>query len=151
MSFQIYDLYTGWIVAFVDGQWRHVRLAAGYATLALWDKPNEHVGIVEQKAAQAAKPGDAVQFWELATSPFALVAGPVLDPNILERIAFVRFGRVEGCNAGLSAIIDSLDTGRRLVGLNYDDTSDIDPDWPRLPPPETPSRWTRSVRSLVIS
>ncbi len=146
-----FDLYTGWIVAFVDGQWRKVHISPGFVTLAPWLQPNAHLGVFTETEAAKAINGEDAASQPIGQSPHALVAGPVLDPNVLDRISFVRFGRVAGWNADAGAIIDSLDTARRLAGSNFDDGAGLDPDWPRLPPPDSPSRWTRTARSLVVS
>jgi hypothetical protein len=116
------DIYKGWVVAFVDGQWRHVHIEPGWVTFARWDEPNQHIGIVREGAVDEA---GARNVEELATSPHALVAGPVSDPDVLERLAYVRFGRAKTLNPielmadgeMLRAIAKNLDNSKGLLSV----------------------------------
>jgi hypothetical protein len=139
------DIYSGWIVAFVDGQWRDVHIEPGWVTIAQGDEPNQHIGICRAGAVDEA---GAKNVEELATSPHALVAGPVLGRDKLDRIACVRFGRIKRLN-DVPFIADS--ELFRAVAENWDDRGGLNPYWPRFDPPQTPRRWTRTARSLTIS
>lgn len=139
------DIYKGWIVAFVDGQWRMVHIEPGWVTFARWKEPNEHLGICRDADISANGVQNAT---ELATSPHALVAGPIQNPDILERIAYVRFGRFETLN--YSPIIADGEL-IQAIAENVDDRDGLSTYWPRFDPPRMPGRWVRTPRSLIIS
>lgn len=137
------DIYKGWIVAFIDGQWRTAHIEPGWVTFALWKEPNQHLGICREEDITVEGVKNAT---ELATSPHALVCGPIINPGHLDRIGCVRFGRTATLQPELYSLKDvppeicaDLDSTRR------------DRDWPRVPLPARPRRWTRTARSLVIS
>ena len=148
-----YDIYTGWIVAFTDGQWRHARISPGYVTIADFWEPNRHRGVFRREDVLACKTGkmEDIQGWELATCPFMLTSSPVLRDDILSRIAFVRFGRAREHSPDAFHLVDSLDILQHEIGRNLDDLDGIDERWPRHLTPEMPNRWTRTALSLVFS
>ena len=139
------DIYSKWIVAFVDGQWRHVHISPGWVTVADWSEPNQHIGICREGAVDEA---GAKNIEDLATSPHALVAGPVLDRNVLNRIACVRFGRSRTLNQAGPLPDGELS---RAVARDWDDKAGINETWPRFILPTSPQKWTRTARSFVNS
>ncbi len=147
-----YDIYTGWIGAFVDGRWRRVFISPGWVTLAPLDKPNEHIGIFREEDVSKAGPGQPVEYKAIGHSPHALVAGPVIEADILDRIAFVRFGRKRvDDNTGTPWIIEATSWVELKIARNLDDRDGIDPSWLRTALPKMPSRWHRTARSLANS
>lgn len=137
------DIYKKWIIAFVDGQWRKVHIEPGWVTFARWDEPNQHIGICKED--DVTKRGIS-HVADLATSRHALVAGPVLEEDVLERIGCVRFGRVQT----LRPEFTSLECVPPHVCADLDDTC-TGQDWPRVDLPATPRHWPRTARSLANS
>jgi hypothetical protein len=126
---QSWDIYTGWIVAFVDSEWRKVFISPGWVTLADWLKPNDHVGIfTEEEAAEVIRGESQSRGVPLTHSPYALISSAILDRDVLDRIATVRFGRVP---TGETRYAFVEDTGRHLLA-DRDDSQGVDPDWPRF-------------------
>lgn len=144
------DIYTGWIVAFVDGVWRRVYIQQGYCTLASIFEPNRHEGVCNLEDARKVWEGEArtLILQSIERSRHALVAGPVFEDDVLDRIAFVRFGRSQRLGAD-KILVDSAIGD--LIAQDLDDSSGVQAGWPRVPPPATPGRWDRSARSLIIS
>jgi hypothetical protein len=149
-TFDEYDIYTHWIVAFVDGQWRHVHIQPGWITLAPWLSPNAHVGVFREKDLAGLRPGQAVPYDPIPNSPYALVAGPVIEPKVKGRIRFVRFGRIR-TGIERDAILDFGPPGFREIAQDLDDAHGLDPNWIFADPPAAPPRWIRTVRSLALS
>ena len=137
------DIYKGWIVAFVDGQWRTAYVEPGWIAFALWSEPNQHLGICREGDLSLAGVQDAS---ELATSPHVLVAGPIIEADKLDRIGCVRFGRVETLKPEFYSVADLPPE----ICADLDDRR-LDREWPRVALPTRPRRWTRTARSLVIS
>lgn len=137
------DIYKGWIVAFVDGQWRTAHVEPGWVAFAIWSEPNQHLGICREEDLSLAGANDVT---ELATSPHVLVCGPILDASQLDRIGCVRFGRVETLKPEFYSLKDVAPE----VCADLDDTR-LDREWPKVPLPVRPRRWTRTARSLVNS
>jgi hypothetical protein len=128
-----------------NGQWRDVHIEPGWVTIAYGNEPNQHIGICRQGAVDEA---GAKNVEELATSPHALVAGPVWDKDKIDRLACVRFGRWKRLNPTISLADGEL---FRAIAEDWDDKEGISQYWPRFDPPDTPRRWTRTARSLTIS
>jgi hypothetical protein len=146
-----FDIYCGWMVAFVDGQWRKVFISPGWITLAPWRQPNEHIGVFRDVDFKGKRPGEPVPCEAIGRSPYALVSMPVLDADTLDRIAFVRFGRVPTGNQR-HAIWEFGDQVRKWAILeDLDDSRGIHPAWDRFSLPRMPNRWDRSARSLSLS
>lgn len=118
---------------------------ARLVTFAYWNEQNQHLGICREEDLTE---GTAERVTELATSPHALVGGPILDRDMLDRIACVRFGRSTTLNPSPMLADDEL---FYAISGDWDDVEGINPHWPRFDPPETPRRWTRTARSLAIS
>ena len=140
------DIYTGWIVVLVDGEWRHAYVSRGFATLADFNFPNEHAGVFNLDDLA----GKQVRVMPLERAHMVQVGSLVIDPDILDRIAWVRFGRV-ACtlNWGPASLRDS---GAKMPILNNaDDLVGLPEDNFRLPPPKPPERWRRTPRSMVVS
>jgi hypothetical protein len=128
-----FDIYTGWIVALVDGQWRKVHISPGFVTIADWWEPNNHIGVFTEEEAAKAINGEESNCKPIERSPYALIADVVRDQDVLDRVAFVRFGRDRARSFQGMAIVDSMDAVRRYIGCGFDDTDGINPDWPRDP------------------
>lgn len=141
------DIYSGWITAFVDGVWRRVHIAPGFATIADWTLPNEHLGVFALADIEGAR--DGVALTKLEHSPYALVGPEITDKDTLERVAYVRFGRIaRTTNWGPNSIVDN-ETMLHLSDL--DDLTPLDPFGPRVAPPYRHARWTRTPRSMIVS
>jgi hypothetical protein len=135
-----FDIYEGWIVSFVDGQWRHCRVTSGYIAIAPHDRPNQHLGIIP--LSSFCRHEGKVCGTEVACSQYVFVGSQVINPDVLDRISVVRFGRTAST---LRAI-----RGNTLES-DLDDLNGVDCDWPRRALPAMPARWTRTSRSLVHS
>lgn len=140
------DIYSGWIVAFVDGVWRHVHIPAGYLTIAEYFEPNKHIAVFKKEDVDR---GEGMIEGQPIERSVALVAGPVVDKDVLERIAFVRFGRIGKKNDDCLYLVD----GWLMIEINrdLDDSQGLDPAWMRFLAPAGPSRWERTARSLILS
>ncbi len=148
---EAYDIYRRWIVAFVDGSWRHVRIADGFFAVAPHREPNQHIGVFRQSCL---RPGIDVQGDPIGASQFALVGAQVTDEDVLGRIAFVRFGRTGTVGAKGVVLPDgSMKFVMRELAVNddLDDCTGVNPQWPHVRLPTRPSRWERSARSLEKS
>ena len=143
------DIYSGWIVACLDGQWRHVHIEPGWVTFAHWNEPNQHIGITRQGAVDEA---GAKNVEELAVSPHALVAGPVLERDILDRIACVRFSRIKQLNTRFAVPLLGHKHSQleRAVSQDLDNAAGLKVDWSRFDVPPSPRRWVRTARSLSM-
>ncbi len=134
----MYDLYTGWIVAAIDGQWRQVEISPGWVTLADWLHPNEHEGVFsEPEAARLIQASEErfvkIEGTPLNACPHAAVGDIITDPDVLDRIAFVRFGRVPTGEERF-ALLDFGDMTLAFALLNdLDDSNGLDPTWNRFP------------------
>ena len=140
------DIYSGWIVAFVDGVWTHVYVPAPFCTIADHWEPNDHLGIFRREDVDRAE--GTIQGEALEASRHATVGPQVVDEDVLDRIAFVRFGR-DASQIHEERLSDG--TRYRLIDRDLDDGKGLDEQWPRLQPPAGPERWNRTPRSLVVS
>lgn len=147
---QDFDVYSGWIVANINGAWRKVHVSAGWVTLADWLSPNDHIGVfTEAKAAKAINSEEA-DCQPIGQSRYALIADIVRDPDVLDRIATVRFGRVPTGEKRYAFIEDH---GLHLL-KDRDDRQGIDPSWGRYPQPtpqpfEVAHRWDRLLKGPI--
>lgn len=93
---ETWDVYSGWIVARVDGFWRHVYVQDGFVALADFYAPNAHVGVFRTSdlAGDVTGPDHSIEGETISTSRHAFVAGLVVERDILDRVDHVRFGRV---------------------------------------------------------
>ena len=148
-----YDLYSGWIVAWVDGTWRACRVATGFAAVADNKKPNQHIGVFRTEDVSSG--AHDAQGWLLNKCPHLIVGPEVDDHDVLDRIAFVRFGRTVRVGPLLTGIYDGAPNERLFVKYaidrDLDDSQGLDPEWPRHKLPEMPKQWVRSARSLAQS
>lgn len=87
------DVYEGWIVAWVDGAWRHCKIATGYVTLADHFSPNDHIGVYLKEKIGEALDGNVASH-DLAVNPYLNVGAQVLNEHILQAVAIVRYGRI---------------------------------------------------------
>ena len=97
---QCIDIYNKWIVAFVDGAWRHVYVPAGWVAFARRDEPNQHLGVCWDTAIDAT---GARGVEALGTSSVVLVGPQVTDQEILDNLDTRRVGWVATISAGSDA------------------------------------------------
>ena len=107
------DIYSGWIVAFVDGMWRHFHIPAGNVTIAEYFEPNKHIAVFKKEDVGR---GEGMIEGQPIERSVALVAGPLVDKDVLERIAFVRFGRIGKKNDDCFYLVD----GWLMIEINRD-------------------------------
>jgi hypothetical protein len=109
------DIYSGWIVAFVDGVWRHVHIPAGYLTIAEYFEPNKHIAVFKKEDVDR---GEGMIEGQPIERSVALVAGPVVDKD-------VRFGRIGKKNDDCLYLVD----GWLMIEINrdLDDSQGLDP------------------------
>jgi hypothetical protein len=126
------DVYEGAIVALIDGVWTHCLIAAGYCTLASQDAPNEHLRICRTRDVV---PGQEVETEEFSGSVQILAGRPVEDLDVLDRVAFVRFGRAKTIGHRRLGIYDAVGSAELFVEYDIDrgldDQKGLDADWPR--------------------
>ena len=143
---QSIDVYSGWIVAFVDGLWRHVYVPATFCTIADHWEPNQHLGVFRREDVDRAE--GTIQGEALETSPHVVIGPQVIDEDVLHRIAYVRFGR-DASQIHEERLIDcAFPSVAWSIYQNLDDSKGLDESWPRYPSPAGPERWNRTPRSL---
>lgn len=158
------DVYEGWIVAWVDGVWRHCKIASGYVTLADHFRPNDHIGVYLKEEIGEALDG-SVATNDLAVNPYLIVGAQVIDDRILDTVAVVRFGRIAEAGVEVQqSVFGAPDDPWFNAQLTIRDNLDLQPEgcgpdkecFPpisagRHPLPEMPKRWRRSIRSTLYS
>lgn len=126
-----HDVYAGWIVALVDGVWRKVHISPGFGTIAPFDEPNHHLGVFQLSDIERGQ----TKLTPIEHSSAALVGPEIVDKDVLDRIAIVRFGRIAQLYPKRRLdIIDNLFLLKIWYG-NYDDLLGLDPWLERYPPP----------------
>lgn len=154
-----YDVYSGWIIAWVDGVWRHCRVANGYATIALFDRPNQHLGVFRE---DDLNDGNTIKGDAVGASPYVFVGPEIVSRALLGQIAVIRFGKSKAVGAAPSMFL--LDGALDVIALQYAiledyctpvSTSMQEPlkdervGWYKLPP--MAKRWPRGPLALSLS
>lgn len=152
---RLLDIYENWIVAHVDGVWRHCRLVDGFVCVASFDQPNRHRGVVRKRDITSAS--GEVSADDLAISPFLWIGAQVVDEAILTRIAIVRFGLcaqlwgrfTADTSAESCAIRPAIEQGWFVPAGEPQPTAVAGLAKYQLP--SMPARWRRTARSLMLS
>lgn len=155
------DIYTGWIVAFVDGVWRHCRVSTGFCTFAHNDQPNQHLGLIPLDVIGAALDGK-IRPHEIDVTPYLWVGPLVTEDDVLDRIAVVRFGRAAQAGAApFFGLIDCVNAGFLHALMRDHDTPSDKDHWATgahlgdtigvYDLREPPRRWRRSILSTLHS
>ena len=89
-----FDLYEGWIIAWVDGLWRHCRVATGWVAIAQQQRPNQHIGVFLKDRLPEAWRGEADQPGHSGASPSVGRPGSLREHPAVEhrRCPFRRLG-----------------------------------------------------------
>ena len=155
-----FDVYRGWIVAFVDGAWRHCRLANGFATIAQFDCPNQHLGVFRE---DDIKDGAKVLGDPVGASRYGFVGPEIVGRTLLGQIAVVRFGVSKriGAPPSLFLLDGQLDRSalQNAILRGYSTPVSTSMQLPLLSDenigchrlPAMPKRWPRTSRSLSLT
>lgn len=88
------DVYSGWIVAWVDSAWRYVYVPPHLCTLAPPETPNGHVGVFKLRDIGALTSPARIEGVALESERSVIVASIVSQPGVRASVGTVRYGQI---------------------------------------------------------